>query len=647
MRADTRWHIIKPTVIEVDNPDADYNEFSAFAFTEDVKHRCQAVLPAPAPRPQDVMDVIMAENCAYYPEKFMQDQWKHLLQHVDNKKVPRCNRYKINVADVYHFYVMIYYFGLVRLPAKRDYWKIADLDIMPSHPICTVRNMSYKKFQFIWNHISAVPPDSADQPAAVNATQPAAAAAAAAVASATEASAAASATAWPDEDSDDEDSLPDAVDPSDDEYSDGEEDSDDDDDGFGFDRKASPYIKQFNRGTKTLFRFPSSNVVIDEMMTRFKGRSRDTYRMKSKPIKEGFKYFAIADSECTFVWHLVPYGRVNTRVGIIDTVKALVDTLPEPDKHNYLVSMDNYFTYDRAVDYVVDKGMHVVGTAKVKRGWPPKPLADIDESRFNFLHHTRSNSGKFNICRWVDNGVVLVVSSCHDPHATVTKQRKRPRVTQNNRANVKQVWGSDWVREIEIPAAVDDYNDGKTGVDGTDQLISYYAPDLRMRRTWMPHWLHTVNASRANSFSHHREYCGPHALSSKSHLLGWIRCMMQRAKRLDAGYASRGAMDHAPSPSPSTKRKRVSSKYPTLPDQRFDESRQHVCVLSKIQRACMFCRFKRAWKKVMRIDSDDLPKISRPRTMCLGCMVHLCRKCFAIYHTIDNPDWEKMIPPTR
>ena len=143
-----------------------------------------------------------------------------------------------------------------------------------------------------------------------------------------------------------------------DDEDDGDESSHDDD--FEFDHKTTPYINQFNEATKKLFKFPSSNIVIDEMMARFKGRSRDTYRMKAKPIKEGFKYFAIADSQSTFVWHLVPYGRVNTRVGIIDTVKALVDTLPEPDKHNYLVAMDNYFTYDSTVNYVIDQGMNVV-----------------------------------------------------------------------------------------------------------------------------------------------------------------------------------------------------------------------------------------------------------------------------------------------
>ena len=123
--------------------------------------------------------------------------------------------------------------------------------------------------------------------------------------------------------------------------------------------------------------------------------------------------------------------------------------------------------------------------------------------------------------------------------------------------------------------------------------------------------------------------------------------MMQRAKRVDNGYASRTALGRTSTSGPRPKRKRLSNKYPTLPDERFDLTRQHVVALSPIQRECLFCRFKRAWKRVMGVDRADLPKITRPTTMCLGCMVHLCRKCFGTYHTIDKPDWEKLTPPTR
>ena len=202
-------------------------------------------------------------------------------------------------------------------------------------------------------------------------------------------------------------------------YGDGDEDGDDgdedgegdnvttpgeetiSDDSFAFDPKSQPFINQFNKANKLLCVRPSYQVALDEMMTRFKGRSADTYRMKSKPIKEGFKFFAVACSQSTFVYHMVSYGRVKTNVGIIKTVKALINVLPQRDKHKYLLSADNYFTYDKAIDYCVANGVHVVGTAKAKRGWPPAALSSINENRFNFLHYLKSNSGKFLIYRWV------------------------------------------------------------------------------------------------------------------------------------------------------------------------------------------------------------------------------------------------------
>ena len=378
-------------------------------------------------------------------------------------------------------------------------------------------------------------------------------------------------------------------------------------------------------------------------MTRFKGHSSDTYRMKAKPIKEGFKFFAIACSQSTFIYHLLPYSRNNTRVGIIKTVQKLVNTLPNPQRRNYLVAMDNYFTYDKVVDYCVDIGLHVVGTAKAKRGWPPECLRNVNEGRFNFLHHTSSKSGKFKILRWVDNGVVLMVTTCHKPTDTVEVLRKRPRVTHVNRDNVRHVWGSEWCRKIHIPLAVHHYNNNKTGVDAGDQLIAVYSNELRMRRTWMPTWKHIMNVSRANSFSHHRRYCGNLAWTSKKFMLQWIRCFLLRAKGADA-YNTRDNFRKT-APKPAKKRTRMSHTCPTLPAERFDKSLVHVAVVDCPQRGCVFCRFKRAWKKRIGTPKSDLPDVSRPKRQCLGCRVNLCAKCFYLYHTFPAPDYEKMTFP--
>ena len=608
--ATVHWPIVKPVVLELHNPAAPSRRFKPFAFTDRKKHDAQFVLPSPCPDPSDVYAVTLKLNRAYYPEKFITKIFHRTLMYVDAKGVPGNKRYKINIGDIYQFFAMINYMGLVRLPAKRDYWATTNLDIMPTHPLCRARGMSFRKFEYLFTHIYAVIPETGDV-----------------VDEADDGEGRTPAPSLGDGDLHDSDT------------SSGE---DEDDDPFAFDSKASPFMKQFNDTNKLICRRPSSSMVGDEMMSRFKGRSPDTYRMKSKPISEGYKFFAIACSQTTFVWHMVPYGRMNTNVGIIDTVKTLVDTIPDRDTLNYMLALDNYFTYDRVIDYCVDNGVHVVGTAKVKKGWPPAALATINEKRFNFLHYVRSNSGKFNIFRWVDNGVVYMVSSCHDPKATVMRPRKRPRVTHRNKANVREVWGEEWVRDIKIPEFVDDYNGSKTGVDGSDQLIAYFRANFRVRRTWMPIMMHTVHASRANSFAHHRGYCGEHSVSHKAFMQMWIRCFMARAKRSE-GTGTR-ATSYSDVNKPAGTRHRMSHTRPTLPDKRFDETLSHVPVLVEDQSACYFCRFKRAWKKVMHPEwsSKQLPKISRPKRKCLGCNEFLCKKCFGPYHTIPKPDWKAM-----
>ena len=44
------------------------------------------------------------------------------------------------------------------------------------------------------------------------------------------------------------------------------------------------------------------------MMKLFKGRSKMTYRMKKKPIKEGYKFYAICDASTGFIYFILPDG---------------------------------------------------------------------------------------------------------------------------------------------------------------------------------------------------------------------------------------------------------------------------------------------------------------------------------------------------
>jgi hypothetical protein len=58
----------------------------------------------------------------------------------------------------------------------------------------------------------------------------------------------------------------------------------------------------------------ATDVAIDEMMVKFKGRSKDTVRMRDKPIKEGYKVFAL--SEHGYTWAFLFCSRGLGPVGL-------------------------------------------------------------------------------------------------------------------------------------------------------------------------------------------------------------------------------------------------------------------------------------------------------------------------------------------
>ena len=61
---------------------------------------------------------------------------------------------------MYHFIAILYYFGMVRLPAKTDYW---DTSLwMPYHWISHEHGMPWDKFKFQWRHFHVSKPDDSD-----------------------------------------------------------------------------------------------------------------------------------------------------------------------------------------------------------------------------------------------------------------------------------------------------------------------------------------------------------------------------------------------------------------------------------------------------------------------------------------------------
>ena len=126
-----------------------------------------------------------------------------------------------------------------------------------------------------------------------------------------------------------------------------------------------------------------------------------------------------------------------------------------------------------------DLALHLQPSGK---GWPPKPITDVVDDRFNTVYVMKTKDN-YLIARWVDNNVVTMVTTMHDPSPAIKKSRRRPRTTSTNKKHVDEVWGDHARCNVWIPVIIDDYNHFMLGVDVADQLIAYYRMDVRCRRT--------------------------------------------------------------------------------------------------------------------------------------------------------------------
>lgn len=63
--------------------------------------------------------------------------------------------------------------------------------------------------------------------------------------------------------------------------------------------------------SRALCKYPVTKLSINKMMKLFKGCSAQTHQMKKKPIKEGYKFFALCNQETGFVFDFFPDGQLE------------------------------------------------------------------------------------------------------------------------------------------------------------------------------------------------------------------------------------------------------------------------------------------------------------------------------------------------
>ena len=97
---------------------------------------------------------------------------------------------------------------------------------------------------------------------------------------------------------------------------------------------------------------------------------------------------------------------------------------------------------------------------------------------------------------------------------------------------------------VKIPQIINDHNHWMLGVDLVDQLIAYYRPKIRCRRTWIPVFLHGSDIIRVNSYVLYKEIAYDHPdvndgiKSHKQFLIAFINSLIHCAQDEESAVPS-------------------------------------------------------------------------------------------------------------
>lgn len=364
--------------------------------------------------------------------------------------------------------------------------------------------------------------------------------------------------------------------------------------------KVSPLVKELNSSFKNLFD-PSRYLAIDESMVKFKGRSSIKQYMPMKPVKRGFKVWALCCSESGYALDLSIYtgksGKKPEPLG-----KKVVKNLSAP----YLgkgqcIFFDNFFSDVSLSNFLLEKNTFSVGTIRPNRKNYPKNLKcdkDMIQSEIDF-----AQCDDTSIIKWKDRGTksVSVISTMHNPLDT-------SEVSRNNKDGTSKI--------VTCPNAIVDYNKYMGGVDRFDQLLETYNLSWKSRRWWMRIFFYFLDASIVNSYVIYKEtllLSSPH-----SKPISHLAFRSKLASNMIGYFSSRQKPGVSPSVYGQARKKDKRARTSSVPNRtKFSNLGEHLPIKGTSRR-CSFC------------STSKNPK--RSQIICRKCEVALCLECFAPFH---------------
>ncbi|XP_028658906.1 piggyBac transposable element-derived protein 2-like [Erpetoichthys calabaricus] len=335
------------------------------------------------------------------------------------------------------------------------------------------------------------------------------------------------------------------------------------------------------------FGYFTPNISIDEMIVKYYGRNSLKQFIKGKPIRFGYKYWAICSSEGYCYTFSLYCGKETTATDVPLGSRVVLNAVQHiADPSSYALYFDNFFTNMDLLSQLADRGFRATATIRenrINRTCPMKSSKEMKKSDRGASEYVYDRTSEVLLVRWHDNNIVTVATN-HDSIELLHDVKRR-------------VKGQKEKSTVKMPNLIYNYNVYMGGVDHHDWLVSKYCVSIRGKKWYWPLFTRCIDMAIVNAWILHKSIHGGNAISLKDFrraiAIVYLKTTVQRK--------------HAGRP-------RVP-RLPTGADIMRYDGVGHFLMQRDKQRRCQREGCK-----------------GKPKTYCNKCNTTLCRTCFQPYH---------------
>lgn len=361
---------------------------------------------------------------------------------------------------------------------------------------------------------------------------------------------------------------------------------------------------------------PHKQLSLDESLLLFRGRLSFRQYIKTKKAKYGVKFYILTTSDGYILNFRIYQGKNETSDDIDTNTKSKTERLVMNLMQPYLFKghelyMDNYYNSVALSDRLLNCMTHTTGTLRKDRKDNPK---DVVSKVLKKDEHVWMRKGKVYVSAWKDKRIVTMITTQHHPRLVVTRNRFGKQLTKP--------------KEIEV------YNKYMSGIDISDQMLSYYSTPKKTVRWYKKVFFHIFDMALWNAYYTFRKHC-----NDKETMLGF----REHVIRYLLGVDNLNCTDLITSKKPTNPRTSGNPRM-SLPTSNQDRGQEGTTLqalnhwpepIPKTEN----CKRNKAFLKCRLCSKNKIKKETSYR--CKGCSSKppLCPGCFEQWHCqIENID---------